>query len=69
MDNTKPNLFDDDIELEEGMLEGERGKWVPPRRRTTDAEAIRILVDRFVTEFDSGFCEFIHLLLIFELNW
>jgi len=63
------SFLDDDIELEEGMLEGERGKWVPPRRRTTDAEAIRILVDRFVTEFDSGFCEFIHLLLIFELNW
>lgn len=40
------SFLDDDIELEEGMLERESPRCVPPRRRISDAEAIRILVDR-----------------------
>ncbi|KAL2928126.1 hypothetical protein RDABS01_033554 [Bienertia sinuspersici] len=40
------SFLDDDIELEEGMLEGDNASGSFIRRRVSDAEAIRILVDR-----------------------
>ncbi|KAD4888248.1 hypothetical protein E3N88_20321 [Mikania micrantha] len=41
-------IMEDDIELEDGLLENKSGNsnWVPPKRKVSDAEAIRFLVDR-----------------------
>ncbi|XP_074308860.1 pentatricopeptide repeat-containing protein At5g67570, chloroplastic isoform X1 [Silene latifolia] len=39
-------LDDDDVEVDEGSLVGENGNWSPFRRRTSEADAIRILVNR-----------------------
>ncbi|XP_071733811.1 pentatricopeptide repeat-containing protein At5g67570, chloroplastic [Rutidosis leptorrhynchoides] len=40
-------ILDDDIELENGILENNKNdNWVPPRRKVSDTEAIRFLVDK-----------------------
>ncbi|KAJ9566821.1 hypothetical protein OSB04_002787 [Centaurea solstitialis] len=39
-------ILEDDLELEDGLLEKKSDGWVPPKRKVSDAEAIRILVDR-----------------------
>lgn len=41
-------LLDDDVEVEQGSSGGERREWNPSRRRRSDAEAIRFLVDRYL---------------------
>ncbi|MFS7898678.1 hypothetical protein Hanom_Chr10g00938671 [Helianthus anomalus] len=38
-------VVEDDIELEDGLFEKNR-KWVRPKRKVSDAEAIKFLVDR-----------------------
>ncbi|KAJ0710655.1 putative pentatricopeptide repeat-containing protein DG1 [Helianthus annuus] len=38
-------VVEDDIELEDGLIEKNR-KWVRPKRKVSDAEAIKYLVDR-----------------------
>ncbi|KAL7607437.1 hypothetical protein Lser_V15G19982 [Lactuca serriola] len=39
-------IMEDDIELEDGMLQNKNDNWVPPKRKVSDGEAIRFLVDR-----------------------
>lgn len=41
-------VLDDDVELKEEWLEGEKRPWDPSKRRRCEAEVIRFLVDRFV---------------------
>ncbi|KAK9066999.1 hypothetical protein SSX86_014323 [Deinandra increscens subsp. villosa] len=39
-------IMEDDIELEDGMVEKKTDNWVRPKRKASDSEAIRFLVDR-----------------------
>lgn len=39
-------ILEDDVELEDGLLEKKSDSWVPPKRKVSDDEAIRFLVDR-----------------------
>ncbi|XP_024961519.1 pentatricopeptide repeat-containing protein At5g67570, chloroplastic isoform X3 [Cynara cardunculus var. scolymus] len=39
-------ILEDDVELEYGLLEKKSDSWVPPKRKVSDGEAIRFLVDR-----------------------
>lgn len=41
-------VLDDDIEIKEEWLDGEQRVWDPLKRRRSEVEAIRFLVDRFV---------------------
>lgn len=41
-------VLDDDVELREEWLESEKRPWDPSKRRRSEAEVIRFLVDRFV---------------------
>ncbi|KAI7743117.1 hypothetical protein M8C21_020096 [Ambrosia artemisiifolia] len=38
-------VMEDDIEMEDGLLE-KNGKWVRPKRKVSDVEAVKFLVDR-----------------------
>lgn len=40
-------VMEDDIEFEDGLIDKKSGNWVKPKRKTSDAEAIKFLVDRY----------------------
>jgi hypothetical protein len=43
-------VLDDDVLVKEEWLDGEKGNWEPAKRRRSEAEVVRFLVDRFVFE-------------------
>ncbi|MFS7943973.1 putative tetratricopeptide-like helical domain superfamily [Helianthus anomalus] len=49
-------VVEDDIELEDGLIEKNR-KWVRPKRKVSDAEAIKFLVDRMMKLSELKFTE------------
>lgn len=50
--------LDDDVEVKEEWLDGEKTRWDPSKRRRSEVEVIRFLVDRFVLQ---------NFLLVFEM--
>ena len=43
-------VLDDDVLVKEEWLDGEKTNWDPSKRRRSEAEVVRFLVDRFVFE-------------------
>jgi hypothetical protein len=43
-------LEDDDVLVKEECLDGEKGNWDPAKRRRSEAEVVRFLVDRLEYE-------------------
>ncbi len=43
-------FLDDDVLVKEECLDGEKGNWDPAKRRRSEAEVVRFLVDRFEFE-------------------
>jgi hypothetical protein len=43
-------FLDDDVLVKEEWLDGEKGNWDPAKRRPSEAEVFRFLVDRFEFE-------------------